>query len=56
MNKRAGIEKLPPQNVEAEEAVLGALLIDQVPSAALAPSSSRRISIGKRTAGSTTRL
>lgn len=28
MNKRVGIEKLPPQNVEAEEAVLGALLID----------------------------
>ena len=28
MSKEARIEKLPPQNVKAEEAVLGALLID----------------------------
>ena len=28
MSKETGIEKLPPQNIEAEEAVLGALLID----------------------------
>jgi replicative DNA helicase len=28
MSKDTRIEKLPPQNIEAEEAVLGALLID----------------------------
>jgi replicative DNA helicase len=28
MSKDTRIERLPPQNIEAEEAVLGALLID----------------------------
>ena len=28
MSKNAGIDRLPPQNIEAEEAVLGGLLID----------------------------